>query len=60
VDSGATLATVIELLRSMCPSGTEIRSAVITVTLDSPRVMPDFVLHHRVLCRFPWSFDAAR
>lgn len=60
VDSGATLATVVERLRSMCPSDTEIRTAVITVTLDSPRLLPDFVLHHRVLCRFPWSFDAAR
>jgi hypoxanthine phosphoribosyltransferase len=60
VDSGATLAAVMELLRSQCPSGTEICTAVITVTLASPRVMPDFVLHHRVLCRFPWSFDAAR
>lgn len=60
VDSGATLATVMEILRSSCPNDTEICSAVITVTLDSPRIMPDFVLHHRVLCRFPWSFDAAR
>jgi hypoxanthine phosphoribosyltransferase len=60
VDSGATLAAVMELLRSSCPSRTEICTAVITVTLDSPRIMPDFVLHHRVLCRFPWSFDAAR
>jgi hypoxanthine phosphoribosyltransferase len=60
VDSGITLATVLELLGDVCPSATEIRSAVVTVTLDSPRAMPDFALYQGVLCRFPWSFDAAR
>jgi phosphoribosylpyrophosphate synthetase len=60
VDSGVTLATVLGLLRTTCPAGTEIRSAVITVTLDNPRAEPDFVLHRGILCRFPWSFDASR
>jgi hypoxanthine phosphoribosyltransferase len=60
VDSGATLATVLELLRKLCPPGTEIRSAAITQTLDSPKVSPDFVLYRGTLCRFPWSFDADR
>jgi len=60
VDSGVTLATVIELLRGVCLEATEIRTAVITVTLKQPRIMPDFALYHGVLCRFPWSFDAAR
>lgn len=60
VDSGVTLATVIELLAANCPATVEIRSAVITVTLDTPRVMPDFALYRGVLCRFPWSFDASR
>ena len=43
VDSGVTLATVIDLLRNTCPDRTEIRSAVITVTLEVPapnRTMP--------------------
>ena len=60
VDSGLTLGTVLQLLRENTPTGTEIRSAVITVTLDAPRVEPDYALHRGVLCRFPWSFDAAR
>ena len=60
VDSGVTLETVIDLLRSTCPCQTEIRSAVITVTLEAPRTEPDYALYRGVLCRFPWSFDAAR
>lgn len=58
VDSGVTLATVLDLLRQLSPSGTEIRSAAITQTLDKPKVAPDFVLYRNTLCRFPWSFDA--
>jgi hypoxanthine phosphoribosyltransferase len=60
VDSGVTLATVVDLLRTICPAQTEIRSAVITVTLEAPRAEPDYALYRGVLCRFPWSFDAAR
>jgi hypoxanthine phosphoribosyltransferase len=60
VDSGLTLATVTHLLRAICPAQTDIRSAVITVTLEAPRAEPDFALYRGVLCRFPWSFDAAR
>lgn len=60
VDSGVTLATVLRLLRQTCPEHTEIRSAAVTVTLDSPLAEPDFALFRGVLCRFPWSFDAAR
>ncbi len=60
VDSGITLATVVDLLRKICPAQTEIRSAVITVTLEAPRAEPDYALYRGVLCRFPWSFDAAR
>jgi hypoxanthine phosphoribosyltransferase len=60
VDSGTTLATALQVLRDVCPPGTEIRSAVITQTLDHPLVHPDYVLHRGTLCRFPWSFDAAR
>ncbi len=60
VDSGLTLSVVLDLLRQICPAETELRSAVITVTLDAPRVEPDYALYRGVLCRFPWSFDAAR
>lgn len=60
VDSGVTLAAVLRTLRQLCPEDTEIRSAVVTVTLDRPLVQPDFALHRGVLCRFPWSLDVAR
>jgi uncharacterized protein len=60
VDSGLTLTAVTHLLRAMCPAQAEIRSAVITVTLKAPRTEPDYTLYRGVLCRFPWSFDAAR
>lgn len=59
VDSGVTLATVLDLLRQACPPHTEFRTAVVTVTLAQPLVEPDFLLYRGVLCRFPWSFDAA-
>jgi len=58
VDSGVTLATVLRLLREAAPDGTELRSAVVTVTLEQPLVEPDITLYRGVLCRFPWSFDA--
>ena len=60
VDSGATLLTVLQALRAVCPRGTEFRSAAITQTQEHPAAQPDYVLHRGVLCRFPWSFDAAR
>ena len=60
VDTGVTLATVLRTLRDGCPPGTQLRTAVITVTLDNPVVEPDYALYRGVLCRFPWSFDASR
>lgn len=59
VDSGVTLATVLRLLRETSPARTQFRSAVVTVTLAQPLVEPDFALYRGILCRFPWSFDAA-
>jgi len=59
VDSGVTLATVLELLQGIVPAGSDIRSAAITQTLEHPKTFPDYVLFHGTLCRFPWSFDAA-
>jgi uncharacterized protein len=58
VDSGVTLATVLQTFREVCPPGLEVRTAVITVTTEEPAVAPDYALFRGVLCRFPWSFDA--
>ncbi len=59
VDSGVTLATVLRVLRGRSSPDTLFCSAVVTVTLEQPMVEPDFSLYRGVLCRFPWSFDAA-
>ena len=60
VDSGVTLLTVVQALRALCGPDTEFRTAAITQTHESPALAPDYVLYRGVLCRFPWSFDAAR
>ena len=60
VDSGLTLATVLQTFRNVCPPEVEVRTAVITVTTEHPVVAPDYALYRGVLCRFPWSFDARR
>jgi predicted phosphoribosyltransferase len=60
VDSGVTLATVLQSLRQLGPPRMELRTAAITQTLEHPRVVPDYLLYRGTLCRFPWSLDAAR
>ena len=58
VDSGATLATVIEAVRGV-GGMREIKSAVLTVTMHDPLARPDFTLYdENVLIRFPWSLDS--
>ncbi len=58
VDTGVTLALVQDVIRQRAPAGATIRSAVITVTTETPVIVPDYTLLHRKLCRFPWSLDA--
>lgn len=59
VDSGATLQCVLQVLGRRLPPGTEVRSAVLTVTRSADRrcVTPDYSLLDSVLLRFPWSND---
>jgi len=59
VDSGVTLLEVLKTVRQHAPTA-RVRSAVITVTSDTPLVYPDFALYYGQLCRFPWSVDAAK
>jgi hypoxanthine phosphoribosyltransferase len=59
VDSGVTLAAVLQALRAVCPPTVELRTASITVTMEDPVVEPNYALYRGVLCRFPWSFDAS-
>lgn len=59
VDSGATLACVLEALKERLPTGAVVRSAAITRT-RSPALsiaQPDYVIFEDTLCRFHWSFD---
>jgi hypoxanthine phosphoribosyltransferase len=57
VDSGATLAAVMEVIKNIAGPAAIIKTAAITVTTASPFVEPNFMLYRYVLCRFPWSFD---
>jgi hypoxanthine phosphoribosyltransferase len=56
LDSGATLAHVMALVRQLLPTA-EMRIAAYTVLGPYPIVAADYALHHRVNCRFPWSYD---
>jgi hypoxanthine phosphoribosyltransferase len=57
VDSGATLAAVVDMVKTIAGPGAAIKTAVITVTTAAPFVEPNFMLYRYVLCRFPWSLD---
>jgi hypoxanthine phosphoribosyltransferase len=58
VDTGVTLAVVMEALLKRAPSAATIRSAVVTLTTTQPVITPDYVLIRHKLCRFPWAMDA--
>jgi hypoxanthine phosphoribosyltransferase len=57
IDSGATMATVVEQLRDAVGDGGEVRTAVLTITTRTAVFQPDFTLYRQTLCRFPWSHD---
>ena len=58
IDSGATLATLVESLKVAGVQRECIKVAVIVQTLSRPLITADFVKEHGVLIRFPWSGDA--
>lgn len=58
VDSGSTLRSVIDAMKIRYPD-IEVKSAVITITSDTPIAMPDYYLYNdSTLIRMPWSIDA--
>lgn len=60
VDSGVTLAAVVDKIKSLNPSAM-VRTAVITITTPSPLLRPDYSLYSdNTLIRFPWSGDTPR
>ncbi|MDE6295896.1 MAG: hypothetical protein K2M03_07525 [Muribaculaceae bacterium] len=59
VDSGMTMVAVLKRVRDMCGQGCDVRTAVVTVTEDSPLTSPDYTLYNnKTLIRFPWSLDS--
>lgn len=59
VDTGSTLAVVTDALKRHLRAGTEVRTAVVTITREAQALTrrPEYALHAMTLCRFPWSDD---
>lgn len=58
VDSGITLQAVTKAVTDSCPDSA-VRSAVITMTTDTPALVPDYAIYRdNTLIRFPWSLDS--
>jgi hypothetical protein len=57
LDSGATLAGVLDTLRRVLPAQAALRTAAFTVLGPAPIVEADFFLYRRINFRFPWSYD---
>jgi uncharacterized protein len=60
IDTGATMESALRYFQDGKYAAHQIKVAVITVAHLKPLVRPDFVLHNRVLFRFPWSLDAKK
>ena len=56
IDTGKTMFVVKNNLGSVLPNA-EIKTAIISWTLESSIVKPDYYLFKNVLVRFPWSKD---
>jgi len=56
VDSGRTMLASINEIRFIQHS-VKIVTVAITQTFKNPAVVPNYVLHHQCLVRFPWSMD---
>lgn len=57
IDSGATVAAVLAVVRTLAHPAAQIKTAAVTITTAHPLVEPDFSLYRYALCRFPWSLD---
>ena len=56
VDTGTTLCAVMDIVHQLAPAA-QLRSAAIVQSTPQPAIVPNYVLHTRQLCRFPWSHD---
>jgi len=57
VDSGATLAAVMDIMKEITELDAVVKVAAITTTTGRPLIEPDYSLYRYVLCRCPWSLD---
>lgn len=57
IDTGATFAFVKQYIEQKFGIHHNIKFAVITQAHKKPIIDVDYKLYHRVLVRFPWSFD---
>ena len=56
IDTGKTMFIVENSLRKLLPN-TQIKTAVISWTIENSIVKPDYYLFKNCLVRFPWSKD---
>ncbi|QQY83827.1 hypothetical protein JJL45_07550 [Tamlana sp. s12] len=56
IDTGRTMYIVKNNLEQLFP-GSSVKSAVISWTIESSVVSPDYYLYKSILVRFPWSKD---
>ncbi|MDE5857200.1 MAG: hypothetical protein K2H32_02425 [Muribaculaceae bacterium] len=53
IDTGKTLLSILNELNNV-----NFKTAVLTVTIDNPKVTPHYNLFKNVILRFPWARDA--
>jgi hypoxanthine phosphoribosyltransferase len=58
LDTGLTLKVCVEFLKTRLDSGSELKAAVIAMSLPDPKVKADFCLYTNTTLRGPWSIDA--
>jgi len=58
LDTGHSVAAVLNWLESQGFEPALIKTAVLTTTGEAPHIVADFSLLNKVICAFPWSYDS--
>ncbi len=58
LDTGHSMAAVLNWLETRGFARKNIKTAVLTTTGKSPQITADFSLLDQVICAFPWSYDS--
>jgi len=56
IDTGSTILALKHVIQNINPK-IQIKVAVLTVTHQTPYIIPDYTLYRNVLLRCPWSMD---